>query len=98
MTWATPLGILLVGVSYYRMLRVVYVDGQLDEQARRIIRSASLIPVFSLVAALLLTLGAMWLFPGAVAALTWVTLVLVVAGGIWSLERGIAAVRVARER
>lgn len=95
-TWATGIGLLIAAVFYLRMLRVVYLDGKLDPAAFLVFRSASLRPLFVMVAVLVLCAVAMGVFPFAVPGLLWAMGLAVLAGWIWMAERGIRAVRVSR--
>lgn len=98
MSWTTGVGIVVFGIFFWRLLRTVYVDGRLDQAAISRVRSASILPAFSTVGLLILCVLSMEWFPSAISALVIAIIVIALGGGIWSMERGIFAVRASRSQ
>lgn len=91
--WVAAGGAVVVFISFRRLLGVLYVDGRLDAEAFGIARGAGLLPALATAAALLLEVALLVLTSAPPVWLPWVTGATALAGGVWALERGRAAVR-----
>lgn len=93
LSWATAIGLSICMICFMRMLAVVYQNGKLDLVAVRVIRKSSLLPLTIMVAALALVCGGLAYSAQTIPFIPWAMLVIVLGGAIWSVGRGINAVR-----
>jgi len=92
-TWGTLIGIAVVFFCYMRMLRVLYINGKLDQTAFLMMRSASLLPLGIMITAMLLAWFALTWIGVAVLIVPWVIGGLAVLGSVWACERGVRVVQ-----
>lgn len=76
-----------------RMLRVLYINGKLDQTAFLMMRSASLLPLGIMITAMLLAWFALTWIGVAVLIVPWVIGGLAVLGSVWACERGVRVVQ-----
>ena len=83
----------MVFFCYMRMLRVLYINGKLDQTAFLMMRSASLLPLGIMITAMLLAWFALTWIGVAVLIVPWVIGGLAVLGSVWACERGVRVVQ-----
>lgn len=76
-----------------RMLRVLYINGKLDQTAFLMMRSASLLPLGIMITAMLLAWFALTWIGVAVLIVPWVIGGLAVLGSVWACEGGVRVVQ-----
>ena len=92
-SWVVLVSIAVLLFCYMRMLRVLYVNGKLDWPAFSMMRSASLLPLGVMVAAMALAWFVLAWAGSAVVMLPWALGGIAILGSVWACERGLRAVK-----